>query len=358
MRILVIGGGAIGRMLVRQMKLTRHEVALVARPAVAEAIRNHTSLVHDPYYTQSVWTREVYTTIAVAFAESQRYDLIVIAVKSYDTAKVAKELSPFVTSTTTILTVQNGIGNEDALSVELPGVAIMAGALTTPVETMSPTEIRIMSHHFWIGLAEHTPYALTELTQCAFKKAGFTAKVLPDARSLKWSKLLMNIMGNATSAILGWTPAQIFADSRLGALEMKMLREALTVMRGLEIPVAPIGGKPLPHLAWFVRRAPIWLSRQVVGRFVVRGRNSKMPSLYYDVHPEPRGKSEVGWLNGVVAREAERLRIPAPVNATLTEVIGDILRAPALRDHFSDHPERLLEVVDRHSSALSSPGRS
>lgn len=358
MRILIIGGGAIGRMLFDRFSVTAHKATLIARKPVAERIRSGFSLVSTPHYTHGLLSGPVFETITEAFADRMHYDLIVIAVKSYDTAKVAEGLALFVTSKTTVLTVQNGIGNEATLKEALPRVPILAGVLTTPVEVVSDKEIRITTDRFWVGLAEHTPYALTELTRCTFEKAGFTAKVLLDARSLKWSKLLMNNMGNATSAILGWTPAQVFADRRLGALEMEMVREALTVMRGLGIPVVPIGGKPLPHLASFVRLAPIWLSRQVVGRLVVKGRDGKMPSLYHDVHPTPRGKSEVSWLNGAVAREAGRLGIPAPVNATFADIVSKLASGAEPPDNYRNNPTRLLGAVIEARSALSSPERS
>lgn len=349
MRILVIGGGAIGRMLIHQLSLTRHEVALVARGAVAKAIRDRTSMVHTPYYTHNVWTREVYDSIAEAFATDQHYDLIVIAVKSYDTSAVARELAECHGSLAgcTILTVQNGIGNEDVLSEALHGVPIIAGALTTPVEVVSDTKIRITKDRFWIGLAAFTPYAPIQPARCALKKAGFTVRVFPDPQALKCTKLLMNLMANATSAILRWTPAQVFADKRIAALEIRMIREALAVMHGLDIPVVTLD---VLFLALLVRLMPIPVSHRIIGPIVVKARGDKMPSLFYDV---ARGRSEVGWLNGMVVYKAHRLGIPAPVNTALTEVLGDILHTPGLHAHFRGHPEHLLAAVDRHSAALS-----
>lgn len=354
MRILVIGGGAIGRMLLYKLSTSGHSVALVARPAMVEAIRNQASVVRTIESLNKLSIQYTYTFIADAFAANTQYDLIIIAVKSYDTASVAQELATCrgSLSESSILTVQNGIGNEETLSLELPGVRIIAGALTTPVEAVSPAEIHIMSDRFWIGLAEHAPHhGLTVHTQCAFAQAGFRVQVYTDHRFLKWSKLLMNILGNATSAIIGFSPDQVFANPHLGTLEIQMLREAIKVMRMRGISVVPIGGKPLPILTRIVRFTPAMVARKIVGRLVVKGRGGKMPSFYHDAR---RGKSEVKWLNGTVAREAELLGIPAPVNATLTEVLTGILCDSDLRTEFHGQPDRLLEEVDRHRLALSS----
>ena len=51
-----------------------------------------------------------------------------------------------------------------------------------------------------------------------------------------------------------------------------------------------------------------------MARFIAGGRGSKPPSLVYDLQPQPRGRSEVAWLNGAVAAQARDLGLPAPVN--------------------------------------------
>ena len=69
---------------------------------------------------------------------------------------------------------------------------------------------------------------------------------------MKWSKLIANLAGNATSAIVGLTPAVIYEDSGCYAIERRQLREAFAVIRrslGLRAVALPGGDVRLLHLA-------------------------------------------------------------------------------------------------------------
>ena len=157
----------------------------------------------------------------------------------------------------------------------------------------------------------------------------------------------MNILANAQSAILGYTPAQIFADPRLGNLELRAWREALAVMREAGIKPVAVGGYPLPLAGKAVRALPLGLMRPIFARFIVGGRGEKMPSLYYDLHPQPRAHSEIDWLNGAVAREGARLGVPTPVNATFTRIMRALLRGEEPVAAWAGQPEKLLAAVSQ-----------
>ena len=70
----------------------------------------------------------------------------------------------------------------------------------------------------------------------AFNLAGLRAQAYPNGPSMKWSKMLTNLLANASSAILDMPPSAIFAHPGLFRLEAAMLKEALAVMAG---PIHP-----------------------------------------------------------------------------------------------------------------------
>jgi 2-dehydropantoate 2-reductase len=158
---------------------------------------------------------------------------------------------------------------------------------------------------------------------------------------MKWSKLLANLIANASSALLDMTPAQIFADRRLFEVEIAALREALAVMGALELRVVDLPGLPTRALAFATGKLPTGLSRPLMARAVGRGRGGKMPSLHIDAHAG-RGKSEVDWLNGAVARRGAELGVPTPVNRLLNELLLDMVesKAPPIKE-----PEALLNML-------------
>jgi 2-dehydropantoate 2-reductase len=85
--------------------------------------------------------------------------------------------------------------------------------------------------------------------------------------------------------------------------------------------------------------------RPIFARFIVGGRGEKMPSLYYDLHPQRRAHSEIDWLNGAVAREGKRLGVPTPVNATLAHIMRALVRGEEDAGAWSGQAEKLLAAV-------------
>ena len=70
-----------------------------------------------------------------------------------------------------------------------------------------------------------------------FAAAGIRAGEVADYRAMKWSKAFLNIMGNATSAILNRPPADLYRRDDVFDLEMRMLREMRAVMRRLGVGI-------------------------------------------------------------------------------------------------------------------------
>lgn len=349
MKILIIGGGAIGSLLSARLGTAGHAITLLDRPQAAALLRA------NGVYLVEADGRTLAPPIQIEAAPADvlgrgPFDLAVLAVKAFDTAAAVELLRPFFPAATPILSVQNGVGNEAILAELLPG-PVLAGSLTTPVEVLAPGQVQVAraSHRFavapWRG--EGQPQQVAAL----FGGAGFTVQTFASGPALKWTKLLMNMLANAQPAILGLTPAQVFAQPELAALEVRAWREALAVMAGLALTPVPLAGYPMAAIGRLVRSLPIGLVRPFMGRFIAGGRGSKAPSLVYDLQPQPRGRSEVRWLNGVVAAQAAAQRLPAPVNATLTRVLLDLVEGREQVADWQGQPQRLLAAVEEASNA-------
>ncbi|MGQ0603392.1 MAG: ketopantoate reductase family protein, partial [Anaerolineales bacterium] len=192
-----------------------------------------------------------------------------------------------------------------------------------------------------VGVALGHPLSTPLVT--AFDRAQLNARGYASASAMKWSKLLANLIGNATSAILDMPVAGIYRHAQLFKLEMAMLRECLAVMRAKRIDVVDLPGTPVRALAWGTR-LPATLARPLIRRAVASGRGGKMPSFHIDLH-SGRGRTEVGWLHGAVVRHGAACGVATPVNRALTETLEALSDGQRPLTEFRQRPEALLRLI-------------
>ena len=109
-----------------------------------------------------------------------------------------------------------------------------------------------------IGVARGHP--LSEMLNRELNKAYLNSQLFDDANSMKWSKMLTNLIANPTSAILDMTAREVFANKDLYQLEIEMLQECLAVMEAQGFEVVDLPGTPVSVLA-FATNLPLWLSK-------------------------------------------------------------------------------------------------
>ena len=333
MNITVVGAGAIGLLLAARLAEAGEQVALLARSNAA-ALAAQGIAVRDRSTTRVVRTVAVFSDPS---APPFRPELAVLCVKGYDTASLLPALqtldAPF------LLTLQNGIGNEEVLAAHFEPFRILSGAITTSVEINGANSIEITKHG-GIGLAPVAAGPINEFAK-PFERAGFETHQFASYRAMKWSKALLNMLGNATAAILDMPVDEVYADDRLIAIERRAFREALAVMdrRGL----APINlpRYPAVPLALAMRFAPPALLYPLLRRTVAGGRGGKLPSLLIELR---RGnpRSEGQFLYGAVAEAATKIGVAAPVNAALWATLDGIATNRLRWDDYRRNPTRLL----------------
>ncbi|MGA7669835.1 MAG: ketopantoate reductase family protein [Nitrolancea sp.] len=338
--ILVYGVGAVGAFLGGRLASSGHSVTLLCRPAARTVIHGQGLRIDG---TDGSTTLRIPVVTSIDELHDQP-EVLLLTIKAYGLDDALPDLTRLARSGTAIATIQNGIGTEDRLSEIAELETLIAGSLTVSVASNGPSHVRQETSSGGIGLAEVCDRAgLIEPLRQAFDGAGIPAAVLPDYRQMKWSKLLLNILANATSAILAIDPGAIFADAALFEVERRAFIEALAVMAGQGLAPIELPGFNVPLLV-YAMRTPAWLSRRLVGPRVAGGRGDKRPSLWIDVE-SGRGETEIAWLNGAVVREGDRLGIPTPVNHLLTRLVQDVAHDPERRHEFAGHPRRLLDEV-------------
>lgn len=341
MKFLIVGAGAIGVYLGASLAHAGQRVAFLARPATAAALRAHGLSLRTAGADEavSVPAPEVYTTAAEARAAGA--DVLLLTLKAYDTAPVLADLQTAGTVPPPILCLENGVGVEAEIAQVFGADRVIAGTVTTAVSRRGLGAV-VVERPRGLGLALGHPLSAPLLA--AFTSAGLQARGYASAPALKWSKLLTNLLGNATSACLDWPVDEIFARPALARLEMAMVREALAVMRAVGAAVVDLPGVPVRTLALGVR-LPAALAQPLLRRAVGAGRGGKMPSFHIDVH-SGRGRTEAPWLNGAVAAHGRAAGVAVPVNQTLAALVEDLAAGRRKPADFRHQPERLLRLIN------------
>lgn len=340
MKFLFLGAGAIGTYIGGSLALAGHPVAYVEQPGPVEILRKNGLHLNIAGERRSVFPVAAFQNVAAAM-KAGAADVVVIALKSYDTAAVVQSLRAYDGSLPPALCLQNGVENEAALEEVFGRGNVIAGTVTSAVGRGDAGEITLERKR-GVGVASGHPLSVPIAT--ALDSAGLKIRLFPDAAAMKWSKLLTNLLANASSAILGITPAAVFANQQLFRMEMEMLRECLHVMRAQRMDTVNLPGTPVRLLAFAIESLPRALAQPILFRAVGGGRGGKLPSLYLDLQ-SGRGKTEVSWLNGAVARFGERLGVPTPVNRRLTVTLEQLAEGRESPEKYRQNPQSLTDAA-------------
>ena len=344
---LIFGAGAIGTYVGGSLAECGQRVTFLEQPAVAEELHARglkLDVSIDKDRSPGVFTLppskfSLAASPAEAF-EHGLFDAAVFAMKSFDTAAALESLKPFAEQVPPILCLQNGVDNEPAIMAALGPEKAIAGTITCSIGRNGPGDI-VLEKARGIGVEADRP--ISDRLVEALNAAHLNAHLFSSAIDMKWSKLLMNLPAGATSAILDYTPAEVYADPRLYRLEMRLSQEAQAVMAAEGAHPVNLPGTPVRLLS-LAPSLPAFIARPILAKAVGGGRGGKMPSFHIDLHAG-RKKSEVEYLHGAVARHGEKFGVPTPVCKLLNDTLLAMVRGEIPIEAFSRQPEKLLALV-------------
>ena len=334
-RVVVVGPGAVGSILGGCLAAGGAEVTLLRRRAGVDDGPG-TLRIEEPDGARSV---PVVRTADPATVTTEP-DLVIVAVKVFDLEAALETAACWPGAP--LMTVQNGVGAEGA-AMTARHSPILAGSLTAAVEPCEGGVRRLRRGGMAVAGMRDGATTLAWLAD-TLTAGGLPTQVLPDAASMKWSKLTANLVGNATSALLDMDPGAIYADPAGYRIERAQLLEAVQVIRAMGLEP---GALPGAHVALLVRAMalPAVIARPLVAMVIGRARGGKSPSLRLHVRGGLPAPTEAAWLNGAVAREGARLGIPTPVNEQLARLVDEAAARPEGNARYAGHPDRLAALL-------------
>ena len=221
--IVVLGAGAVGCYFGGMLARAGHRVTLVARAEHVAAITQH-GLHMDCQSFQEYVSISASTDLAVV----AQADLILLCVKSPDTAKTIEAIKPYLQKHTAILSLQNGVDNCERISAVVNN-SVIAAVVYVATIMAGPGRLKHLGRgELAIGQADASQQSASTARQLAelaklLTEGGVPCAVSADIRKDQWSKFLVNCSYNAISAIGQFTYGQMVQTESVRVLIPKTM---------------------------------------------------------------------------------------------------------------------------------------
>ncbi|HVD24973.1 MAG TPA: 2-dehydropantoate 2-reductase [Gaiellaceae bacterium] len=240
-------------------------------------------------------------------AEAPRSDFGIVATKSMHTgAAVASVAHAFADGA--VASVQNGVGNEEAIAEHVPRV--IRGTTFPAGKILEPGVVQWdVKGETTIGPFEPKPAALDEVERLAeaCTRAGMTTSAVADARGPQWRKLIFNAATNPVGALTGLSHGRVCEDPELRAFVSGLVDEgkAVAAAQAIELDEDP------ETLIDFAARPEVAYDHKA--------------SMLQDV--EAGRQTEIDFLNGGIVRFGREHGVPTPLNEAVTALIKGLERS-------------------------------
>jgi 2-dehydropantoate 2-reductase len=294
MRIGIIGAGALGTLFGYRLARDNDVSMLEVRVDVVAEIREHGLGLGDGEARRRA-------EISSAARDLFGSNVLFLFVRATDTMRALRPFVNELAPSCVIVSLQNGISNEDAVKASLGGnVALVIGATTESARTTAPGTAEPLGGGTTIlGPGGASPDVCARIARL-LADAGMTASVAYDIRPHLWGKLIANAAINPVAALLDRPNGVILSDINAGELARSLAQEAAAVASAMRIAL-PFNDP------WSYVRSTV---EQTAGL-----RNSMLDDLSNGV------QTENDHINGAVVAAGRRAAIPTPYNETMFRLI-------------------------------------
>jgi 2-dehydropantoate 2-reductase len=300
-KVAILGAGAMGT-LYAYFLAEHNDVTLVdVRGDVVESINGRGGVVLD-----DLPMRPLYATRDPARAFSTNY--LFVFVKAPNTLAAVRPFGGQLNPATPIVSLQNGLGNEEAVKAALGGTVPLVIGITDEVglavghgRTRRPGTGRTV-----VGSAGASPDTVRSV-QTLLSRSGLECSIAYDIRSHQWGKLIANAAINPIAALADARNAIVANDADAAELARAVALESAAVARALRIS--------LPF-------ADAWDYVRGVAVVTAETRNSMTVDMGAHM------KSEIDYVNGAIVAAGRRLNIPTPYNDALLRLVKAKENAP------------------------------
>ncbi|WP_207004977.1 ketopantoate reductase family protein [Trinickia mobilis] len=298
MKIAVLGAGGVGGYFGARLAAAGYDVTFVARGKHLEAMRKNGLRVSSPLGDVLLKDPKAVDDVNAV----GRVDLVLVAVKLWDTDTAARALKPLVDQGAAVLSFQNGVHKDEILADYLPTQSIIGGVCYIAAVISEPG---IIAHtgtmqKLVFGEYDGSRSARVEMFYEACQKAGITAEISDNIKRLIWEKFVFLVGLSGTTASIRKPIGPIRENPRTRAFLLQVMDEVVAVGRakGVDLPA----NFAHDRLA-FCDTVPATMTS----------------SMHHDL--ERGNRMELPWLSGGVSEFGAQLNIPTPKNSAIADIL-------------------------------------
>jgi 2-dehydropantoate 2-reductase len=296
--VAIIGAGAMGKLAGGLLAGAGHAVWFLDPGAekLAAIARSGVTLSHAGS------TRHV----AAQTVPAPEVDLAMVWCKAHATGRAIEQASAVVGASTVVCSLQNGLGNVEALERAVGPERVVHGVTTLGADAQGATHVELTESSWngtarsWVGARSRGAWVAELLTG-----AGMPTEVHDDIDALVWSKLALSGAASGLGALTRLPLGALVDTEATWRLHERMTREIAAVARakGIELDASTAIDR---------------------NRAALEGARDHLPSMLADVLAGRR--TEIEAMCGAVVAEGSRLGVSVPVTEVVTELVRAIER--------------------------------
>lgn len=233
MKIGVAGAGAVGCVFGGYLSKAGYDVTFMARGNHLKSMKKHGLIVEAAEGTYKV--SESFTEDASGLCD---VDVVLFCFKSNDTEKMAKELKRVIKSEAVILTLQNGVDNEEVLSKMFGEERVISAAAYVQAMISSPGHVRqVGSISLVMGELHDKSNNICSQVAKMFRQPELDVEHVDNIMERKWKKLLWNVTFNPISAALQVRVGEVLDNEELNDIASRICEESINVAKRIGIPL-------------------------------------------------------------------------------------------------------------------------
>lgn len=316
MKMAVIGAGAIGSVVAAYLHKAGLEVVLVGKKDQVDVV-NQSGL-----HIKGVRGEEIFKLRALTKLDRE-YELVIFATKTQDLEAAYQHNHEYLENCL-VLSTQNGVQADSILGLHVEREKMVSSIVMFGATYVKPGEVTFNFEGDWILGKPYTPtdQKIRQLTD-EFKNA-FPVVISENITGMKWLKLFVNF-NNCIPALIGKSMQETFADLDLCRLSILLLKEGVDMVKKANLELISLPQFPVDRIYGLISM-PIEQASGIINKTLTS--LSKEPLYGSILQSILRGKtSEIDFINGEVVHMATQMRLQAPLNEKVVDMVHQIERS-------------------------------